>query len=78
MIRLIESIPKDQGLDSTKKGPTTEDLLQVEMDRYFVDNKAIKEKLEQLFQIKQRFSQIIDVCEVNSIQNEKWITVSAA
>ena len=73
MMRAIERIP--QNLVKDQKGLTKEERLEKEFDEIRMDNQRLKEKLEELIVIKDRMSHIIEICEINSHQNEKWIIV---
>jgi hypothetical protein len=72
MIRKIERIPKDP-LDGQIKGVSQDVILNNEYEKLKVENLKMKGSLDELSAIKERMSNIIEICEINSHQNEKWI-----
>ena len=75
MNRQIERIPKN--LIREPKGKTHEEKLQDEYDGLHEENEKLRGKLDELIVIKERMSNIIEICEINSHQNEKWLIVGA-
>ena len=75
-IRAIERIP--QNLVKEPKGLSKEEMLHQDYEEVCFDNERLRMKLDELTDIKDRMSNIIEICEINSHQNEKWIIVAAA
>jgi hypothetical protein len=76
MVKQIERIPKN--LIREPRGLTHEQKLQLEYDDIADENKKLREKLEELILIKERMSNIIEICEINSHQNERWLIVDSS
>lgn len=74
-IKLIERIPKDP-FDGGYKGQNPEIKLNEDYAQLCSDNQLMKNKLEELAVIKERMSHIIEICEINHHQNERWISVA--
>lgn len=73
MARQIQRIPKN--MIHEPKGKTHEEKLQDEYTSLSEENEKLRQKLEELIIIKERMSNIIEICEINSHQNEKWLIV---
>jgi hypothetical protein len=71
---MIQKIPHDP-FDGEIKGVSKEDILNKEYDTLKTENIGMKQKLDELTIIKNRMANIIDICELNSHENEKWIIV---
>jgi molybdopterin converting factor small subunit len=50
-----------------------EDQINSECDKLKLENDKLKENLGEVLSIKKRMENIIEICELNSHQNEKWI-----
>lgn len=74
MIKRIERIPKEQVNEGA--GLTHEENMTREYNELLSQNLNMKSKLEELTLIKERMANIIEICEINSHQNEKWIIVA--
>lgn len=74
MIKRIERIPKEQ-IKEGQTGLTHEEKLNEEYNELLTQNVSMRTKLEELSLIKERMANILEICEINSHQNEKWIIV---
>ena len=75
IIRRIERIPKEDVAKEGQKGLSHEEKLKTEYSDLLAQNLQMRDKLKELTLIKERMSNIIEICEINSHQNEKWIIV---
>jgi hypothetical protein len=73
LIKRIEKIPKESVNEN--QGLVHEEELNKEFNDLLSKNLQMKEKLEELTLVKERMANIIEICEINSHQNEKWIIV---